>query len=165
MPLNLKKGTAKVSHLNVREEKHGEESVCAVDVKVQLDLPNTFLDDLSPGLLQSLYRADGEQLPGVEAPMSILRYPQLAPLDWEVLVVKGEFVLHGAKKADDLLFEGDVKKALRLACKEGGTVEVTLQVAVLPEPAELGKLSELLGRTVKVSLRPVEQPALPPIEA
>lgn len=165
MPLLLKKAAGKVDHLNLREEKHGEESVAAVDVRVKLDVPNSFLDELSPGLRESLYRAEGEQLPGVEVPLSVLRYPQLSPLDWEVLVVGGEFVLHGAKKADDLLFEGDVKKSLRLACKEGGTVEVSLQVAVLPSPEELGKLSELLGRSVKVSIRPVEQPAQPPLES
>jgi hypothetical protein len=162
----LEKMKGKVSHLNVREEKHGEESVMAVDVKVVLDLANEFLDRLSPGLREALYAPQGTpQLDGVEVPLTVLRFPQLGDLDWEFLMVKGAFVLHGAKKADDLLFEGDIKKALKLSCKEGGTVEVTVQVAVLPEPDELAKLSTLLGRQVKVSVRPVEQPVQPPLEA
>lgn len=161
----FKKASGKVSHLNLREEKHGEDSVAAVDVKVILEVPNMFLDELSPGLRAALYRADGNQLEGVEQPLSILRFPQLAPLDWEILVVQGEFTLHGARKAEDLVFQGDVKKALRLACKEGGTVEVALQVAVLPAAEGIARLSELLGRSVKVSLVPVEQAALPPVES
>lgn len=157
MPLELKKQTAKVAHLNVREEKHGEESVLAVDVKVQADVANDFLDRLSPGLRQSLYAPDGEQLEGVEQPMSILRFPQMKPIDWDAPIVMGELVLHGARKAD-------VKKPLVLACKEGGTVELTFQAAVLPGTDQMGPLSELLGKSTKVSVRSVEQPSQPPLE-
>lgn len=160
----LEKVKGKVLHLNVRDETHGEEPVMAVDVKCQFDLPNTFLDRLSPGLRAALYLPEGEQLEGVEVPLTILRFPQLKPLDWDLPVVDGAFVLHGARKADDLLFEGSVKKAWVLAPKEGGTVEVTVQVAVLPEPEELAKLGTFLKREVKISLRPVAQAAQPPLE-
>lgn len=50
MSLELKKKPCTISHINVRAEKHGEESVTAVDITVNADMPNTFLDDLSKGL-------------------------------------------------------------------------------------------------------------------
>ena len=34
MSLELKKKPCRITHINVREEKHGEESVTAVDIKV-----------------------------------------------------------------------------------------------------------------------------------
>lgn len=150
----LKKQIAKVAHLNVREEKHGEDSVLAVDVKIKLDLANEFLDTLEPGLRTALYRPDDGQLEGIEAPMSILRFPSLAPLHWNVGMPSVEFTLHGAKKADDLVFQGGISKALNLEPKEGGTVEVSLQVQVRPEPEQMAALAQLLGKTAKVSVKP-----------
>lgn len=164
MAFSLKRQSAKVSHLNVREEKHGEDPVVAVDVKVKADLGNEFLDLLSPGLRLSLYAKGADGLAGMEEPLSVLRFPQLAPIDWEAPMVGCGFVVHGARKADDLEFVGDVSKPLRLAPKEGGTVEVTFQVQVLPSAEQLGSLSAFLGRATKVSVRPVEQASAPPAE-
>ena len=76
-----------------------------------------------------------------------------------------EFVIHGARKADDMEFKGSVSKPVRLAPKEGGTVEVVFQVIVHPDATELGALSAFLGRNTKVTLRPVAQAAEPPVES
>lgn len=165
---SLKRQSAKVAHLNVREEKHGEDPVVAVDVKVKADLGNEFLDLLSPGLRTALYVKGGSG----QAVLAVLeddvptelRFPQLAPLDWDSPLVGCAFVVHGARKADDLEFTGDVSKPLRLAAKEGGTVEVTFQVQVLPTTEQLGALSAFLGRSTKVTVRPIEQPSAPPSE-
>ena len=154
MALQLKKQTAKIAHLNVREEKHGEESVLACDVKLKMDLGNEVLDTLAQGLRQALYRPDDGQLEGIEAPMSVLRFPALGGQHWTVEVRTVKFTLHGAKKADDMVFEGSISKAISLDPKEGGTVEVTLQVQLNPEPGELAGLSSLLGKSAKISLAP-----------
>lgn len=164
---NLKKQKGKVAHLNVREEKHGEDPVLAVDVKIKADVANKFLDELSPGLRAALFAREGGQ-PGETTDMdedhlTVLRFPQLAPLKWDVSVVGGKFTLHGSKKADDLEFECHVKEAT-LACKEGGTVELTFSAAILPTPDESGKLAAFLGKDVRVSVMPVEQPVQPPLE-
>jgi hypothetical protein len=168
VPLVLKKQKGVVAHLNVRSEKHGEEEVLAVDVKVQADVSNKLLDELSPGMRSALYAREGAaagETPDMdEDHLTQLRFPQLAPLKWKVGMVGGRFVVHGVKKADDLEFEGDVKEAT-LALKEGGTVELTLSCAVLPTPEQAGTLSGLLGQDARVSLSPVEQPAQPPLES
>lgn len=162
MPVELKKQKAKVAHLNVREEKHGDDPVLAVDVKITADLPNTFLDVLGNRMRAAFYVREGEKAGetfDLDADhLPVLRFPQLSPLKWKVGIVGGRFVLHGAKKAEDLLFEADVKE-LSLDPKEGGTVAVSFQAAVLPTSEELAKLGELLGHDVKVSLEPVDQPA------
>ena len=163
----LKKQGGKLAHLNVRTEKHGEEDVLAVDVKIISDVPNTFLDQLSPGLRAALYAKEGE-VSGTTADieedhLAVLRFPGLGPLKWSANLVAAKFTVHGAKKADDQDFEADVGD-LKLECKEGGTVELTFQGSVLPTPAQCGHLTELLGAKVKVSVEPVQQPDLPPLE-
>lgn len=164
MAFSLKRQSSKIAHLNVREEKHGEESVVAVDVKVQADVGNDFLDSLSPGLRAALYAPDGDQLAGLEAPLSLLRYPQLDSLHWNAPMGGLAFVIHGARKSEDLEFGGNIEKALVLDAKEGGTVALTFQVQIHPDARELGALSSFLGRSTKVSVRPAEQSSEPPKE-
>ena len=164
MPFQLKKQKGKIAHLNVREEKHGEEPVLALDIKIKADVPNKFLDELSPGLRQALYTAEGAAQADLEPDhLTTLRFPQLAPMKWNVGMVDGEIVIHGSTKAEDLGFKCQVKEAV-LASKEGGTVEITFQAAVLPTPEASGLLAALLGRDVEFSVKPVEQPNQPPVE-
>lgn len=163
----LKKQKAKVAHLNVREEKHGDDPVLACDVKLEADLGNHFLDELSKGLRAALYRAEGgragETFDMVADHLPVLRFPQLGKQKWEVGLVGAKLTLHVGKKADDLVFECDIKDAA-LEPLEGGTVTTVFQAAVLPTSEELAKLGEILGHEVKVSLEAVEQPAQPPLD-
>ena len=153
---HLNKQVAKVVHLNVREETHGEEGVLAIDVRVSCDVPNTLLDDLAPGLREALYDK-GAQGELEEGRLTAVRFPLLAPLDWELSLALAQFVLHVGRKADDLEFTASVNK-LRLAPKDGGTVTVWFRVQLLPDPAQVGALSGLLGRKVKVSVIPGPEP-------
>lgn len=163
----LKKVKAKVAHLNVRDEKHGDDPVLAVDVKISADVPNTFLDSLGHGMRAALYRGEGEKAGetfDIELDhMPVLRFPQLAPIKWRAGLVGCKFIVHGPKKADDVLFEADVKD-LDLEPKEGGTVALTFKASVLPTSEELAKLGEWLGHETKVSIEHVEQPEQPPLE-
>lgn len=164
MAFELGKVKGKVTHLNLREEKHGEEPVLACDIKVKADVANKFLDELSPGLRKAFYAKDAAQADIEEDHLTQIIFPQLAPLKWSVNMQGGEFTLHGAKKAEDLAWSGAAVKDATLALKEGGTVELTFQAAVLLTPDESGRLSALLGRDVKFSVKPVEQAGEPPLE-
>lgn len=160
----LEKAKGKVAHLNVREEKHGDDPVLACDIKIKADVANSFLDDLSPGLRQALFTKEGAAQGELDAEhLTMLRFPQLAPLKWAVGIIDGQIILHGSKKANDMGFECDVKEAT-LAPKEGGTVEITFSAAVLPSSEEAGQLAALLGQDIKFSVKPVEQPVQPPLE-
>lgn len=168
MAFALKKLKAEVTHLNVREEMHGEDPVLACDVKIKGDISNAFLDQLSPGLRSALFAKEGAQAgetPDMDAEhLAVLRFPQIPTLKWTVGLVAGKFTLHGSKKSEDLEFECDVKEC-SLACKEGGTVELTFQAAVLPTSEESGRLAGLLGHDVKVSVEQVALPDSPPVES
>lgn len=159
MAFVLKKQVAKVAHVNLREEKHGEEPVLACDVKVTADVPNSFLTQISPTLKSALYQPEGEGA-GTQAPLiddgthlSVLRFPQLGALKWEVKMAGAEVILHGAKKADDVVLVGEVNE-LRMAPKEGGTVEITFRCQFAPIPEQVAAVGALLGHQVKVSVRP-----------
>ena len=159
MAFSLKKQSAEVAHVNLREEKHGEDPVLACDVKVVADVPNTFLSQLSPTLKASLYQAEGVgaelQAPLLEdgTHLPVLRYPQLGTLKWDVKMGGATLVLHGAKKADDVRLAGEVNE-LRLVPKEGGTVEITFRLQFIPEPEQVAAVGALLGRQTKVSVLP-----------
>ena len=159
MAFSLKKQSAKVAHVNLREEKHGDDPVLACDVKITTDVPNTFLSQLSPHLKASLYQAEGDgaaaQAPLLEdgTHLPVLRYPQLGVLKWDMKMMGAAVTLHGAKKADDVLLACEVNE-LRLAPKEGGTVEITFRCQFIPEPEQVAAVGAMLGRQVKVSVRP-----------
>ena len=159
MPFILEKVSSKIAHVNLREERHGEDPVLACDVKVTADVPNTFLSQLSPTLKASLYQAEGEgadaQAPLLEdgTHLPVLRYPQLGSLKWDVKMMGAAVVLHGAKKADDVVLGCEVNE-LRMVPKEGGTVEITFRCQFIPEPEQVAAVGAMRGRQVKVSVRP-----------
>ena len=155
LEFNLEKQAAKVAHINVREEMHGEDPILPLDVKVETDVPNDFLSYLSPTLKWSLYdKADGQgELIKDDAHLSALRYPELGVLGWAGEMEGAAVVFHGLKKATDIELEGDVDK-VRLECKEGGTVALTLRIKVQPTPGQSAALMGLLGHDTKVSVRP-----------
>lgn len=160
----LQKQQSIIAHLNIRQEKHGEEDVLAADVKVTADVTNDFLSYLAPTLKWSLYdKPNGGQgeLIADDHHMPRLRYPSLPELRWAGRMEKAVFVIHGRKKTDDLEFEAGVDK-LSLACKEGGTVSITFRCAVLPTPEQSGQLAALLGSEAKISVREGERADDPP---
>ena len=85
MPFKLKKQKCQVTHLNVRDEKHGDDMVLAEDIKIEADVPNKFLDELSPGLRAALFTKEGDPQVDIDKDhLTMLRFPQIAPLKWKV---------------------------------------------------------------------------------
>lgn len=150
--ITLKKQKAKLAHINIREEKHGEDDVLAMDLKITADMVNTFLNQIAPGLMLALYKGEDEQQPLLDdghAP--VLRFPGLEPLVMDLPEPGAKFTIHGAKKSDDIEFEAKIKK-IQLECKEGGTVSIMFKAQVLPDPEPAGKLPIMMGTEVKVSV-------------
>ncbi len=169
MPFALKKQKAVLEHLNTRAEKHGDQNMLAVDIKIVADVPNTFLSQLDPDLKASLYKGeeDAAQASLVEdaGHMPVLRYPSMAAFKYQVSMVKAKLTIHGAKKEQDLVFEVKISD-IKLDCKHGGTVELTFSAATLPEAEQVGQLSGMLKQDVRVSVSggqvADEVPAEPP---
>ena len=102
MDFELNKQTAKIAHVNFREEKHGEEAVVALDIKITFDSPNDFLSYLSPTLKWSLYDKQTKQGELIEdkGHLPILRYSQLGEMRWEGEMQRCALTIHGANKGD-----------------------------------------------------------------
>jgi hypothetical protein len=146
---------ATLSHLNIRDEKHGKETVVAVDVKLKIDLPNTLLNTLADGLLLSMYGpedVEGELFKDGHLPR--LRYPGMEPIKFDL----GEtmVLLHFPRVTHDIELVGIVKK-ITAECKEGGTVTFVFSVASTPSSDVIGALSSMLGgdhsATIKCAAR------------
>jgi hypothetical protein len=125
----MSKQVCKVAHVNLREEKHGEESVTAIDLKVQASVSNDFLSYLSPTLKGSLYGKPDTAVQGTlvhDNPgyMPRLLYPAIKQVKWEGEMPKAQVVFHGATKKADIELAADVNK-LVLECMDGGTVVVS----------------------------------------
>lgn len=155
--MNIKNQIAKLAHLNVREEKHGEETVLALDIKLTADVPNTFLDVICQGLKASLYKRDDNQgdLLGDDQHMTSLRYPSMATIKFGLSMTSAKLVIEffQGPHAESLDFEVTVKR-IDLDCKEGGTVAISFNAQTLPDSGQVGTLSALLGHDVTVSLYP-----------
>lgn len=158
----LAKQSVKISHINSRLEVHGEDEILAVDVKMSADVPNTMLDVLSPGLRQAFYDK-GQQADLDEDHLTVLRFPSLPGFEWAAGLEEAQFTIHTGRKADDKVFSADVNN-LRLTPKDGGTVSITFRAQILPEPAEVGELTGLLGQKVKVTVKAAEVSDTPPLE-
>jgi hypothetical protein len=148
----LKKQIANLAHLNLRDEKHGEDTKLAADLKIKADVPNSFLDEIAPGLLASLYTTDDEQGALLDdGHLPVLRYPMLEPLKCAVTPITGALVILGGEDEDDMDFDVTIKK-IELDCHAGGTVAITFSAATLPDATQVGKLSAMLGGPITVSL-------------
>lgn len=148
----------KIAHINIRTEKHGEEDVTAVDIKVQSDLSNDFLSYLSPTLKGSLYgppdgSVQGSLVHDNPGYMPRLLYPEIHQIKWQGSMKRAQVCLHGATKKSNLVLEADVDK-LSFEAKEGGTLAVTFRISLIPEGAVLGKIAGMLGVELKVSVAP-----------
>lgn len=157
--------TVKVDHVNVRPEKHGDQSVTAVDVRFVLtgeSRPTLAL--LDPKLCAFLYHdadaaAGQEEIDGVEPSMPNLRFARIkGPLKWDDEIA-------GARVEVDFGLGGDSNIVLQPAkvndfkaeCMEGGTVELSFRVqcSVLPDGV-LDKFGKLLNCETEVTVVPPE---------
>lgn len=160
--LQLATALATLAHINLRVEKVGKEKTRpAADLKITVNLPNTQLDQISPGLLQSLYRRPNEQghqgdltAPDPDA-MTTLRHPKAKPWasteDWPGYAVK---VHAGEFSPVDVELEMTTLKSISCEAKNGGTVEVSFSIGCHPTGADVGALYELMGKEVDLTLSP-----------
>lgn len=156
-------------HVNFRKELHGDEHVQAVDMTMSVDLPNTVLDTMRPGLREALYwnadaAAGQEEIYGIPSTLPNLRFPDLND---------GKFALVGKKNklaGYDLSIEyglGDDQSNMHFDCckvvkrvievKEGGTVNVKWQVQYSGDRLDqetCGKLALLEQDLIAITLIP-----------
>lgn len=153
--------TVKLANVNLRAEKHGDETRAAVDLKIEAICPSSsliyfhaelrqhmFKKDDNPDLIDQVVEGDG---------LTILRYPKLGALkwDWEGSGYRG-VIKYGLGDGESNIDLGDELKIdhIVLSPMNGGSVGISLRVIAHPEPDDIGKLSELIQREIDIELLP-----------
>lgn len=149
----LDQQAAKLVHLNVREEKHGDDPVPAIDLKISADVPNTFLSQLHATLKWSLY----DKAPTVDVVddthMPVLRYKMMEPIRWKGEMKEASIKIIGAEAAGNIDFIAAVNMLL-LDCLEGGTVRISFRVQAVVDAFMVGQLAALLGQDIEITIVP-----------
>lgn len=155
--------TTKLANMNPRIEKHGAESVPAVDLSFSINASNDILEQFHPDLLLALYgeaeagEVEQEELEGVEpvSVFTVLRFPKVNPLKWDAKHAGYKLAIdYGLGGESCLEIDGCEVGKFVLDCKEGGTVEVRFQVQCNSGLTEkiMGKLSLMIGQEVQITL-------------
>lgn len=157
--LTLTKATAKLSSFNPRAEKHGEENVPAGDLKFEVKVHSTVLDNFDRSYRPFLFRpadAAGDQ-PSLmqDDDLTSLAKPNLKPLRLDeefpgyVLRIDTGLGLSDPVVLADAKLSGFVFEAI-----EGGSVSMIFSAAVHPDSDQAGELCSLIQDTVELSLEP-----------
>lgn len=155
-----------LSNLNTRVEKHGDESVSAIDLTINYDAPNAVLDHFQPGMLDAFYKeaeaGDDSQatMDGFEiSTKPLLRFNRLGPQKLDVELVGHRFAIEYGidEEVGIVLPDVNVGKFV-LELKEGGTVSIKFRVQTSTGLTEhiIGKLAMLISQEVRVTLTPPE---------
>ena len=155
--------TVRLSNVNPRMEKHGPESVPAVDMNFIMDAPNDVLSYFDGGLLNALYTVKTEEQAGQEEidgldPVSHLpnlRFPKMAPIKWDWRGAGYSIEIdYGIGHGKGVMLDGCEVGKFVIDPKEGGTVEIKFQVQAVAGLTEhiLGKLSLMIGSEVSIVL-------------
>lgn len=136
--LTTDKREAELQNANLRYQKHGDERVPAVDLKLQFNIGSIDLDGIVPGMRETLYRQpkQGDQMELDAGPegWTALRHPDIEPVK-----VKGKFPgyelglsIANDEEATEGFVDVELKK-LTFDPMEGGTVVVTVTASLTIE--------------------------------
>lgn len=153
---------ATIANLNTRVEKHGDESVSAVDLTITYDAPNTVLDDFQPGLLDAFYKAPEigddaqDEFDGFEiSAKPILKFPRLGAQKADIDLVGFRLAVeYGIDESTALVLPTVNADKFVLDLKEGGTVSIKFRVQANSGLTEqiIGKLAMLISQEVRIQL-------------
>lgn len=149
---HLDKSNANVTNLNLRAEKHGDENQPACDVKISVDIPAERLNDIHPGLCESLYRkpGKGDQLPLVEVGkkpepgFTVVKHPGLEPLQLKQKFPGYELTIGKDEDEEGLFFADAEVKNFTITPHEGGTTNVKFSVGAHVDEDEIAGLLPFL---------------------
>lgn len=153
--LELENQMVKILHVNVRNEKHGDEPVLAMDLRLRACLSNNDLATFSPTLKSSFYFKDDSMqgdLVTAKDHLPNLKNPKIGPIKWEGSWEHWLLAMHHkVRKEDDLLLDDIRIKKIVLDFKEGGTVITDWTVQSHPDEKTAARVIALLGQEVHMS--------------
>ena len=157
MAFEYERQLTKLTHVNVRTEKHGDQDVTAIDMDFRYLAGNQSLAMFSPTLKSSLYTKDdsnGEIEPDADH-LTILKNPKMGPIKWDEKYENARFVFHvGASGKEDMIFSDSTIGKFVIDPKEGGTVAYEYRVSCNPTDKEISKIVGFLNQEVYVTPDP-----------
>ena len=155
---------ATVQSVTNRVEKHGDDDVPAVTIKLAIEGPNTLLDAIDPQIRHALYKAKPDEepeLPGVEPATPILRCNSF---EKHTLTTAHEgWTLAVDNDIDDtqpMKFGGVKVDRFVVEAKQGGTIVLSISLGTSDVDADrLGWLGMHNGESIWIMLTPPEKPA------
>lgn len=150
---DLDKKTCTLDHINIREEKHGEDNVLAIDLKLTGKFDGDILAEFGPELRHSMFKKaeSGDLVDQVSDAPTALRFPRMVqPLRFDDEIIGASVML--AYGIGNIKLETCDINNFKVECNEGGTVQVTFRVQAKPSGDQLAKISMMLGTPVEVSI-------------
>jgi len=153
--INFKQTRVKLAAVNARMEFHGDTEVLMKDLKLEAMLPNTALDQISPDLRSSLYKASGspqQALPDTDLDhLTDLKHPNLGGYKAND-ELEGTLRIHVSnRKSDDLVFPEAKFSKFSISPQEGGTFKLLMMVAVQPSESCVGWLDLMIHKEFKIT--------------
>lgn len=163
-----------LTHVNFRKELHGDDHRQAVDLNMSVDVPNSLLDTIVPGLREALYcnndAANGQtEIEDLPATLPNLKFPRLNGGKFSLDDKKAKLagyeleVEYGLNDERSKMVFDCVKVVKRsIETKEGGTVHLSWQCQYMGDRLDqetCGKLALLEQDLIAIRLIPptVEQ--------
>ena len=153
-----------LTNLNTRVEKHGDESVSAIDLTISQETANTVLDDFEPGLLDAFYKeaeaGAQDEFDGFEVSTKpCLRFFRLGAQKLAMELTGHRFEIeYGISEETSIVLPAVSVDKFTLELKEGGSVSMKYRVQCNTGLTEqiIGKLAMLISQEVRVTLTPPE---------
>lgn len=147
--LELSVHPAQMGNCNIRIERHGDDRQLAADLKLTMNVAGVVLNDLEPGLHESLFRkpGSGEQQdlidPGL---LTAVKFPHLDPISLSHKFPGYELELsEDGDEAPAFFTDVEIKKISAKAL-EGGSAAITFTASVNIDPDDARDLTDLLVR-------------------
>ncbi|MGO4326768.1 hypothetical protein AB4Z48_18235 [Cupriavidus sp. 2TAF22] len=154
--LELENQLTKILHINTRNEKHGDDNVLGVDLKLQARVSNDLLAQFSPTLKASFYHKE-ESVQGSLVTdagyLPNLKNPALGTVKWDGNWEHQKLtILSGVRAEDDIELDDAKVNKLSFDFQEGGTVFINFRVQAHPDETTTARILQLLGQEVHMSL-------------
>lgn len=151
--------TVKLSNLNPRAEKHGEDTKPALDLKIEVTCASAILAYFHPELRQHLFKRDDnpdlvDQVIEGDG-MTALRYPKMGAIkwDWEGAGYRAT-VDYGMGGVSNIVLDEVKIDHFTIEALNGGSVSIAFRIIAHPDADDVGKLCEFIQREIVLDLLP-----------
>lgn len=156
MNFELTAADMEFAHLNVRSEKHGDDDVTAIDLKLIWTTSHDALTLFDARLARALYEFDAKQavVEGASPVMTARAFPLLQPLAWKDEVTGLKLTIeHGLAGKSDLVLNDCTADHFVIEALDGGSVKIAFRLRTLCKDERiLGKLGMLIKRDLPMTI-------------